>query len=118
VFVCVCGNHPIRADNGAYAAYVAAVGDLMYLLPPHLSYAEGASLGAAMHTQWHAGAADAATFGHGTFSCLLARQLRHGHGRGADVAFDYHDASCADDIGATQAARWPTPSTALPTSHR
>ena len=50
VFGCVCGNHPERADNGAYADYVAVAGDLVYLLPSHLTYAEGASLGAAMPT--------------------------------------------------------------------
>lgn len=50
VFGCVCGNHPERADNGAYADYVAVPGDLVYVLPSHLTYAEGASLGAAMPT--------------------------------------------------------------------
>ncbi|KAJ4347484.1 hypothetical protein N0V95_005405 [Ascochyta clinopodiicola] len=39
-----------RMDNGSYAEYVAVPGDLVYLLPAHLSYAEGASLGAAMPT--------------------------------------------------------------------
>jgi aspyridone synthetase trans-acting enoyl reductase len=50
VFGCVCGNHPSRPDNGAYASFVAVAGDLVYLLPPHLSYSQGASLGAALPT--------------------------------------------------------------------
>lgn len=46
---CIFGNNT-RVDNGAYAAYLAAPGDLVWLLPPHLSYAAGASLSAAMFT--------------------------------------------------------------------
>jgi aspyridone synthetase trans-acting enoyl reductase len=50
VFGVVCGNHPKRKDNGAFAEYVAVVGDLVFLLPPHLSYQQGASLGVALAT--------------------------------------------------------------------
>ena len=46
---CIFGNNP-RADNGAFAAYLAAPGDLVWLLPPHISYADATSLGAALHT--------------------------------------------------------------------
>ncbi|KAF1993365.1 hypothetical protein P154DRAFT_450420, partial [Amniculicola lignicola CBS 123094] len=155
VFGCVCGNHPERSDNGAYADYVAVPGDLVYLLPPHLTYAQGASLGAAMPTvgmalystwplplpqsaQQHptraaTGAADGAdaaaaaaaavpaaaayvlVYGASTACGALALQmLRHSGlvpvavcspanfamvaARGADAAFDYHDAACADNI--------------------
>ncbi|KND87118.1 Enoyl reductase LovC [Tolypocladium ophioglossoides CBS 100239] len=50
VFGCVWGNHPNRPDNGAFAEFVAVAGDLVYLLPPHLSYQQGASLGVALPT--------------------------------------------------------------------
>lgn len=50
VFGCVCGNNPDRPDNGAFAEFVAVSGDLVYLLPPHLSYQQGASLGVALPT--------------------------------------------------------------------
>lgn len=50
VFGCVWGNHPDRPDNGAFAEFVAVAGDLVYLLPPHLSYQQGASLGVALPT--------------------------------------------------------------------
>ncbi|KAI0911301.1 enoyl reductase [Ustulina deusta] len=50
VFGCICGNNPNRPDNGAFAEYVAVAGDLVYLLPPHLSYQDGATLGAALPT--------------------------------------------------------------------
>nr|QPC57091.1 enoyl reductase [Tolypocladium sp. 49Y] len=50
VFGCVWGNHPNRPGNGAFAEYVAVAGDLVYLLPAHLSYQEGASLGVALPT--------------------------------------------------------------------
>ncbi|RYO88681.1 hypothetical protein DL762_003607 [Monosporascus cannonballus] len=50
VFGCVCGNNPNRPDNGAFAEYVAVAGDLVYLLPSHLSYRQGATLGAALPT--------------------------------------------------------------------
>lgn len=50
VFGVVCGNLPQRPDNGAFAEYVAIPGDLVYLLPAHLSYQQGASLSAALAT--------------------------------------------------------------------
>jgi aspyridone synthetase trans-acting enoyl reductase len=60
VFGCVCGNNPGRLDNGAFADYVAASADLVYVLPDHLSYQQGATLGAALPTvglalyyMWH-----------------------------------------------------------------
>jgi aspyridone synthetase trans-acting enoyl reductase len=154
VFGCCFGNHPERADNGAYAAYVAALGDLVYLLPPHMSYSAAVSLGAALPTvglaiysasAWplpppsigsppasgpsreaagleiEAAKAKAKVgryvlvYGASTVSGALALQMLRLSGmvpvavcsranfpcvtgRGADAAFDYHDASCADDI--------------------
>lgn len=50
VFGCICGDDPKRPDNGAFAEYVAVPGDLVYLLPPHMSYQQGATLGAALPT--------------------------------------------------------------------
>ncbi|OGM48040.1 hypothetical protein ABOM_002900 [Aspergillus bombycis] len=50
VFGCVWGNHPNRPDNGAFANFVAVAGDLLYLVPSHLSYPQCASLGVALPT--------------------------------------------------------------------
>ncbi|PNY28307.1 Enoyl reductase LovC [Tolypocladium capitatum] len=50
VFGFVWGSHSNRPDNGAFAEFVAVAGDLVYLLPPHLSYQQGASLGVALQT--------------------------------------------------------------------
>lgn len=50
VFGCVYGNHPGQPDNGAFAEFVAVPGDLVYLLPSHLSYQEGATLGVSLPT--------------------------------------------------------------------
>lgn len=50
VFGCVYGNHPGQPDNGAFAEYVAVAGELVYLLPGHLSYQEGATLGVSLPT--------------------------------------------------------------------
>lgn len=50
VFGVIQGNHFDRPENGAWADFVAVAGDLVYLLPPHLSYQEGASIGAALPT--------------------------------------------------------------------
>lgn len=55
----VYGNHPNRPDNGAFAEFVAVPGDLVYTLPPELSYAQAATLpvglstvGLAFYHQW------------------------------------------------------------------
>ncbi|EEP81633.1 predicted protein [Uncinocarpus reesii 1704] len=50
VFGVIQGNHFDRPDNGAWADFVAVASDLVYLLPPHFSYQEGASMGAALPT--------------------------------------------------------------------
>ncbi|KAM5440983.1 putative secondary metabolism biosynthetic enzyme [Microsporum ferrugineum] len=50
VFGCVLGNNVDRPSNGAFAEYVAATGDLVFVLPSHLSYQQGATLGAALPT--------------------------------------------------------------------
>lgn len=50
VFGCVYGNHPGQPHNGAFAEFVAVAGDLVYLLPKHLSYQEAATIGVALPT--------------------------------------------------------------------
>ncbi|GKT51798.1 trans-L-3-hydroxyproline dehydratase [Colletotrichum spaethianum] len=50
VFGCVYGNHPGQPDNGAFAEFVAVAGDLVYLLPRHMTYQEGATLGVSLPT--------------------------------------------------------------------
>jgi aspyridone synthetase trans-acting enoyl reductase len=50
VFGVIRGNSCDRPENGAWSEYVAVAGDLVYLLPPHLTYQEGASMGAALAT--------------------------------------------------------------------
>lgn len=49
-FGCVYGNHPGQPHNGAFAEFVAVPGDLVYLLPKHLSYQEAATMGVALAT--------------------------------------------------------------------
>lgn len=50
VFGCVYGNHPGQPDNAAFAEFVAIAGDLVYLLPGHLTYQEGATIGVSLPT--------------------------------------------------------------------
>ncbi|TVY41053.1 Trans-enoyl reductase [Lachnellula occidentalis] len=50
VFGCVYGNHPGQLDNGAFAEFLVVAGDLVYLLPIHMSYQEGATLGVSLPT--------------------------------------------------------------------
>ncbi|KAH7305591.1 enoyl reductase [Stachybotrys elegans] len=50
VFGCVYGNHPGQPDNAAFAEFVAVAGDLVYLLPNHLTYQEGATIGVSLPT--------------------------------------------------------------------
>ncbi|KAI1077855.1 enoyl reductase [Whalleya microplaca] len=125
VFGCVCGNNPNRPDNGAFADYVAVAGGLVYLLPPHLSYQHGATLGAALPTvgmalyqKWHLapplppsaiGTPEnpevnryVLVYGGSTACGAMALQMIRKSGLvpalGAQEAFDYHSPSCGDDI--------------------
>ena len=47
---CVFGNNPDEVDNGAFAEYVAVSGDLIFKLPPGMSYHTAATLGVGMTT--------------------------------------------------------------------
>ena len=47
---CVFGNNPDEPDNGAFAEYVAVPGDLIFKIPPGMSFATAATLGVGMAT--------------------------------------------------------------------
>ena len=47
---CVFGNNPDEVDNGAFADYVAVPGDLVFKLPPGMSFETAATLGVGMTT--------------------------------------------------------------------
>ncbi|KAK3693044.1 Enoyl reductase [Podospora appendiculata] len=40
----VFGNNPLRLDNGAFAEYVAAAGDLVFKIPQHIDFDQAATL--------------------------------------------------------------------------
>lgn len=50
VFGCVYGNHAGQPDNAAFAEFVAIAGDLVSLLPGHLTEQEGATIGVSLPT--------------------------------------------------------------------
>ena len=47
---CVFGNSPDRHDNGAFAEYVAVPGNLVFKVPPAMSYEAAATLGIGLST--------------------------------------------------------------------
>ena len=47
---CVFGNNPEEIENGAFAEYVAVPGDLVFSIPPSMSFQEAATLGVGMTT--------------------------------------------------------------------
>jgi aspyridone synthetase trans-acting enoyl reductase len=47
---CVFGNNPDRLDNGAFADYVAVPVNLVFKIPPQLSYQAAATLGVGLST--------------------------------------------------------------------
>lgn len=47
---CVFGNNPDELDNGAFAEYVAVPGDLVFRIPPGMSYHTASTLGVGMAT--------------------------------------------------------------------
>lgn len=136
VFGCVYGNHPGQPDNGAFAEFVAVPGDLVYILPSHMSYQEGATLGVSLPTvglsvyyPWKFPPPDRLSasrpawkdaehvlvYGGSTAMGAAALQLLRLSGfapictcsphnfalvkaLGAVEAFDYHAATCGDDI--------------------
>jgi len=47
---CVFGNNPDRLDNGAFAEYVAVPANLVFKIPPQLSFQAAATLGVGLST--------------------------------------------------------------------
>ncbi|PYI09958.1 GroES-like protein [Aspergillus sclerotiicarbonarius CBS 121057] len=47
---CVFGNNPDRPDNGAFAQYVAVPAELVFKIPPGMSYETGATLSVGLST--------------------------------------------------------------------
>ena len=47
---CVFGNNPEELENGAFAEYVAVPGDLVFRIPPAMSFHTAATLGVGMTT--------------------------------------------------------------------
>ena len=47
---CVLGNNPDQRENGAFAEYTAAAGDLVFTIPSEMSYQLAASLGIGLST--------------------------------------------------------------------
>lgn len=50
VFGCVFGNNPLELQNGAFAEYVVAPGDLVFRIPPDMSFATAATLAVGLST--------------------------------------------------------------------
>jgi aspyridone synthetase trans-acting enoyl reductase len=47
---CVFGNNPDRMDNGAFSDYIAVPVNLVFKIPPRLSYQAAATLGVGLST--------------------------------------------------------------------
>ena len=47
---CVFGNNPDEVENGAFAEYVAVPGDLIFKIPPEMSFHAAATLGVGLST--------------------------------------------------------------------
>lgn len=47
---CVFGNNPDRLENGAFAEFVAASADLVFRIPPQMSFQTAATLGVGLST--------------------------------------------------------------------
>jgi aspyridone synthetase trans-acting enoyl reductase len=47
---CVFGNNPDAPDNGAFSEYLTVPGDLVFKIPPQMSFRAAATLGVGMST--------------------------------------------------------------------